>query len=219
MSQDAPAVVSQAIRDRRTVKVFADPPLPADAPHPPIEDLLDAASWAPFHRPAAKIHQEGGPLSSKVPWRFHILDAAACRKLRERLLNGEGSGKVPAMLAAATTLIQATWLPNPPKQAADAGGLLFEPTVENMEHIAAAAAAIQNLLVAATAHGIPNYWSSGGVLRERQAFEWLGIPSNEILLGAVFLFPPGSDGPDVATGKLRDQRGTQEEWSRWVELD
>lgn len=216
MSQDAPALVSQVIRDRRTVKVFADAPLDTAEAGPPIEELLEAAGWAPFHYRAAEVHREGGPLSSVVPWRFHLLDAAACRTLRERLLAEGDKTKIPAMLAAATALIQATWLPNPPERPVETA---FEATGKNMENIAATAAAIQNLLLAATARGIPSYWSSGAVLSQRRVLDWLGIPAREILLGAVFLFPPGSDGPNVATGGLRDLRGTPEDWSRWVELE
>lgn len=228
MSQDAPALLSQVIRDRRTVKVFADSPLDIADVGSTVEELLDAASWAPFHYRAAEIHREGTPLSSVVPWRFHLLDGAACRTLREKLLAEGDKTKIPAMLAAATTLIQVTWLPNPPEkpaealpapEPAEAAKFPFEGTAKNMENIAATAAAIQNLLLAATARGIPSYWSSGAVLSQRRILDALGIPGREILLGAVFLFPPGSDGPEVATGGLRNLRGTPNEWSRWVELD
>lgn len=224
MSQDIPAIVSQVIRDRRTVKVFAAAPPDAAAPSV-IEELLEAASWAPFHRGAAKVHLEEGTLQSKVPWRAYVLEAAACRVLAEKLLEQEDKSKVPPMLAAATALFQITWLPDPPEStptelpAEGAKPLLFDPTDKNMEHIAAAGAAIQNLLLAATARGLPSYWSSGGALRKRQNLDLLGIPAGEILLGSVFLFPPGSDqGTELAFGGLREQRGKTEEWSRRVEL-
>ena len=119
-------------------------------------------------------------------------------------------------------MIQTPWLPNPSSQPL-AEGQLFEPTLANMEHIAAASSAIQNLLLAATAEGIPNYWSSGGaLLREASAYETLGIPPGEILLGSIFLFPsdisslPSS--VEVGGSKLRDQRSPVSAWSRWVEL-
>jgi nitroreductase len=220
VSQDIPAIVSQVIRDRRTVKVFAATPQDEAANFAVVEELLEAASWAPFHRGAAKVHLEEGKLQSKVPWRAYVLEADACRVMRERLLALEDKSKVPPMLGAATHLVQVTWLPDPPEQATEeAKPLLFEPTEKNMEHIAATGAAIQNLLLAATARGIPSYWSSGGALRQRQHLDSLGIPASEILLGSVFLFPPGSEqGTDLAFGGLREQRGKTEEWSRRVEL-
>ncbi len=55
----------------------------------------------------------------------------------------------------------------------------FAVTLTNVEHIAAAYAAIQNLLLAATARGIRNYWSSGGVLRLPSVLNnWAYRPSN-----------------------------------------
>ena len=120
------------------------------------------------------------------------------------------------MLAAAEALIQATWLPNPGPLPE---GASYAPTLENMEHIAAASAAVQSLLVAATARGFTTYWSSGGILRGAEVFRWLGIPSEEILLGAVFLFPADPEGATVNPGKLRDKRGRLRDWRRWVTPD
>ena len=49
---------------------------------------------------------------------------------------------------------------------------------------------VQNLLLALTAKGMGNYWSSGGKLRERAAFNYLSIPQLERLLAAVFVEYP-----------------------------
>jgi nitroreductase len=214
---DTTNIVDEVIRARRTSKVLAaEPlPLPADGARGMVEELVAAAGWAPFHKPAARGHTEGA-MASIVPWRFHLLDASGCRAPRQELLRRGDKTKVPPMLGAATALVQATWLPNPPK-GAPAG--LFEATVENMEHIAAAGAAVQNLLLAATARGIPTYWSSGGVLRGPEAFGWMGIPADQVLLGSLFLFPPDAHGAEVLPGSHRDRRGRPGDWSRWVTLD
>jgi nitroreductase len=211
-------IVDGVIRARRTSKVLAPEPLPlpADDAREMVEELLATAGWAPFHKPAARAHIESGALTSIVPWRFHLLDAPECRALRQELLRRGDRTKVPPMLGAATALVQATWLPNLPK---DPPAALFEPTVENMEHIAAAGAAVQNLLLAATARGIPTYWSSGGVLRGAEAFGWMGIPADQVLLGSIFLFPPDPHGAEVLPGSHRDRRGPPRGWSRWVILD
>lgn len=195
--------------------MLAEAPLPIATDRALIDQLIESAGWAPFHRPAAQMHR--GELSSIVPWRCYSLDAATCRKLREYLVSNGDESKLPKMLAAADALIVVTWLPNPPKS--DIGNQLFEPTVDNMEHLAAASAAVQNLLIAATAHDVANYWSSGGALREDAIKKRLGIPAAEILLGAIFLFPQKCENVDIAPGKLRDLRGTPNTWSRWVELD
>ena len=122
------------------------------------------------------------------------------------------------MLAAADALIMATWLPNSADVPANGDEPGFAATINNMEHIAAASAAIQNFLLAATARGISNYWSSGGVLRGAHVFKLLGIPREQILLGAIFLFPKDFGDAELATSKLREHRGSREAWSRWVSL-
>ena len=216
MDADTAAVVDGVIRARRTTKVLADEPLPVVDAREAVEALAATAGWAPFHRVAARVHQEAGALTSIVPWRFYLLDAAACRALRHALHERGDRSKIPRMLAAATALVQATWLPNPPRGPV-AG--LFEATEENMENVAAAGAAVQNLLLAATARGIPNYWSSGGALRGEEAFRWMGIPPGEILLGSVFLVPARTGDAEVNPGSHRDRRGTPADWARWVDVD
>jgi nitroreductase len=216
MDEDRGRGVEGVIRERRTSKVLADEPLPTADTREAVEALVATAGWAPFHRVAARVHQESAALTSIVPWRFYLLDAPGCRALRRALLERGDKSKVPRMLAAATALVQATWLPNPPKGPVTG---LFEATEENMEHVAAAGAAVQNLLVAATARGFRTYWSSGGPLRGAEAFGWMGIPAGEILLGSIFLFPDDTGDAEVNPGSHRDRRGTPAHWSRWVELD
>ena len=207
-----------AIRSRKTEKILADQDLPVAEHRDLVNAILSLAGQAPFHRACEECQRQASPQSGIEPWRFHALDAASCRKLRTQIPT-ENTGKVPAMLAAADALIMATWLPN----TSDAPHVGDEPgfaaTVNNMEHIAAASAAIQNLLLAATARGVSSYWSSGGVLRSTEVFNLLGIPRSQILLGAVYLFPKVYGDAELATSKLRAHRGSRETWSRWVTLD
>lgn len=215
MGEDRAEIVDSVIRERRTVKVLADEAFPVTDIRPAVEALVAAAGWAPFHRVAARAHLDGA-LTSIVPWRFYLVDADGCRALRETLLARGDKSKIPRMLAAASALVQATWLPNPAR--AEHTGL-FEATEENMEHVAAAGAAVQNLLLAAQARGIPNYWASGGALRGAEAFGWMGIPAGEILLGSIFLFPTETAGAEVSPGSHRNNRGAPLDWARWVTLD
>lgn len=210
-----------AIRNRRTEKVLAERDLPVgnlQSQRAQIEAILQLAGQAPFHRACEEQHRQPNNLSGIEPWRFYAVDAAACRTLRRRIPK-ENAGKIPAMLAAADALIMATWLPNRGNAVAlEEGEVGFAVSLGNMEHIAAAAAAIQNLLLAATAGGLSNYWSSGGVLRSRSVRELLAIPPTEVVLGAIFLFPKETPGVERATSKLRQHRGTLDKWARWVEL-
>lgn len=206
--------IGSTARARRTLKLLGNPenPMPADGlDRADIEGLVEAAGWAPFHRPAFDARE--GAASAVEPWRFAMLDASGCRKLLPRLSEIPGSpGKIANMLAAADALLLVTWLPEP----ADAG---WEANDFNMEHIAAGAAAIQTLLLAATERGIGTYWSSGGVLGSPQAFEMLGIAATDVLLGAIFLFPEPPEGVEAVPGKLREKRSAPAVWSRWVSPD
>lgn len=203
--------LDEVIQARATTKVFAEEPRESTTDRQLIHRMLTAAGWAPFHRPAHKSHCDGN-LSSLVPWRAYTVDSDGCRELRTRLLDAGDAGKLPQMLAAADGLIQVTWLPDPHDGDDD-----YAPSINNMEHIAAAGAAIQNMLLVATEQGVPTYWSSGGALRQSQVFDWLGIPDQEILLGAIFLFPSDETETTRVPGKLRDRRGELNEWSRSVE--
>jgi len=121
------------------------------------------------------------------------------------------------MLAAADTVILGTWLPEKSRKKSKSSP--FQPNIKNMEHIAATGAAIQNLLLAATARGINAYWSSGGSLRKPEIKTYLNIPQQEILLGAIFLFP--ADYPNEVLskpGKYANKRSNLHNFMEWIEL-
>lgn len=212
----------EAILSRRTSKVLVDPDKPWEVTGSLKEflpEILLAAESAPFHYPAHRSHKHPDH-DSPVPWRIHCLDGEGCRQLLKIIRTRDvAAGKIPAMLAAAEYLALTTWLPTP-GDPSDNPGQYFDPTLENMEHIAAASAAIQNMLIAATARGVPNYWSSGGLLREEEWMKRLDIPASQILLGAIFFFPREETFPhrpmEIAPGKMRSQKGKQSSWVRFM---
>lgn len=204
----------ESIQQRRTIKILSDEPLPVKAHDTEfIKSLMDAAYYAPFHYPASKVHCDA--LTSPLPFRFYVLDSQTCRQLAKILptLN-EKNGKLPEMLNAADYVIYTTWCPEPEKatNTVDNDDTLFTGSLVNMEHLAAASAAMQNVLLTATALGRENYWCSGGTLRQPYAYDLLDIPKQEITLGALFLFPSIEEIEDVPAArhffsKRRDKRG------------
>lgn len=200
--------IDKIIRRRRTWKVIGSPahPLPADDAMPLVRDVLEVAAFAPYH------HAIKGNVPQ--PWRVHVLDAAACRILATELATDPESGKYPGMLASASALLMVNWLPEGSFKHGRKPS--FKGTFVNMEHIAAVSAFIQNVLLAATDRGLETYWSSGGLLAERRWAKKLGIPKDELLLGAVFLFP--GDAPGGVPGKHRDKHAPVDAWSREVHL-
>ena len=121
------------------------------------------------------------------------------------------------MLNTANALLQVTWLPDDPITDLE-DDLPFKGSLRNMEHIAATSSAIQNMLLTATGLNIPNYWSSGGVLKTNELSKVLEISQNEILLGAIFLFPEDVSKAKVVPGGLRDKKGERSQWTRYVSL-
>ncbi len=205
--------VAKALSERKTAKALGDPsaPRPLDGlDRDTVGEMLSLAGNAPFHRPAHPEIRGDGP---KEPWRVHLLDGAGCRAFLAELDAEDHPGKIADMLAAAEALLCVTWLPDPTEEGA-------APALDerNSEHIAATAAFIQSLLIAATSAGLPNYWSSGGVLRSRKYLDKLGAGRRELLLGAVFLFPRDLSGLEVKPGSMRAERSAPNAWARWVEI-
>ena len=81
---------------------------------------------------------------------------------------------------------------------------------------------VQNLLLLLTAHGIGNYWSSGGMFRSPKVMNYLKVPTGEKLLAAVFVEYPEMQAMDDGQterkpGAHRNKRST--EWIREVALE
>lgn len=216
--------IDETIRARRTLKLRANPdnPLPVTTDKQfkkSIEELITLAGKAPFHHTSYKEYQNRKP-GGLEPWRFHVLDGGTCRILLKNLKLGQpinSSEGLLQMLAAADAVILSNWLPE--KKRKKSAPSQFELNIKNMEHIAATAAAIQNLLLAATARGINAYWSSGGNLRKPKMKSYLNIPKKEILLGAIFIFPENyPDDVKAKPGKHANKRGNLYDYMKWVEL-
>lgn len=215
--------VDQVIQARKSVKVIGDvdavPEIPAGF-FAEVQEAMKVAGWAPFHFTAHTSHLDR-EMNSPVPWRFYALDQANCLKLIDLLIAHPELGlnknaAILRMIAAYGALVLVTWLPEPESGANDEEA--SRKAMKNEEHIAATAAAAQNLLLAATARNIDSYWSSGGVLREKATFELCKIPQQESLLGAIFLAPEMPDRDGVRPGKLREMRGNPEQWMTSVSI-
>lgn len=213
------SAVDTVIENPRTFKVMGDLNTPTPIPQgftQRIEQAMQVASHAPYHYPANSVHLNSS-MDSPVPWRFYALQQKDCLNLAEHLIaNGDVSSEnagIIRMLAAAGSLVLTTWLPEPSH--------LPDRILEhkNTEHIAAASAAIQNLLLAATARNVQTYWSSGGALSSKTCFYLCGIPSREKLLGAIFMFPQAAvRSLEAKPGSLRNKRGEPDQWRTWRTL-
>ncbi len=222
-SEQITQAIDYTIQQRKTVKALGDIQNPVtvdDSFQSQVDAALQVSGWAPFHYQAHANHCTA-PLDSPVPWRFHALTQNNALELAKKLIAHphtelDESSKIIRMIASCGALVLVTWLPDPNDslrcQKQERGTQIME------EHIAATAAATQNLLLTTQARGIASYWSSGGELRGETCFQLCGIPLQEKLLGAVFLYPNLTENIDVRPGGQRERRGTSKQWSRWIEL-
>jgi nitroreductase len=172
---DRPAdavVVGQVIRDRRT-SLFVDPDEPV--PDALVDRLVEAATWAPNHK-------------RTWPWRFTVLTGDARARLGGALAEAaEAQGAEPAQVAklrgkylrSATVLL--VWV--------DVDG----DEVRRREDRDAVAAAVQNVLLAATAHGLGSYWATVADRLVPAVREVAGVDEDHDLVALVYLGWPTAE--------------------------
>ncbi len=61
------------------------------------------------------------------------------------------------------------------------------PKIPQLEEIAAASAAVQNILLGATALGIATFWSTGGMTNNPALKDHLHLGTDDIILGLLYL--------------------------------
>ncbi|MEM7587498.1 MAG: nitroreductase family protein [Acidobacteriota bacterium] len=213
--------VDRLVRRRKTEKVMCEledrTPVPeavASKNNERVMRALETAGWAPFHFPR-KVDRLA------EPWRAHVLWHESAHKLAFYLRDElEVKSKLPLLAAASSALVLVTWLPEFYDEAQREGSRLPRETqiVRDEEHLAAASAMVQSFLLLLTAHDMGTYWSSGGILCERETLEHLGVPAGEQLLAAVFIeYPEMHDDSRVRKpGSQRNRRS--EDWIRPVTL-
>jgi nitroreductase len=164
-------------------------------PHEVIEQLLKAAVQAPNHHRVR-------------PWRFIVLSGAA----RERLGDVMAESK---RLAAPETPenvldIERSRPLRAPVIIAVGVDKPTEPKVIEVENVCAAAAAVENLLLAATALGLGAIWRTGPAALEPRVKQFLGLASDQHLIGLVYLgYPEGEH--------IRQERPGIEDRTTWIE--
>ena len=218
MQEHAAEVVEQTICARKTEKVLCQPedakPVPAEVDamrRPQVMGAIQTAGWAPFH--FARTPQIAEPWRAYVLWQDQAMKTA--HHLRDEL--GDQT-KVPLLLAGCSAAVIVTWLPefDGPSEKPRSAAVRQEQRIRDEEHLAAASAMVQNLLLILTAHGMGTYWSSGGRLRKPEVFDYLGIAEEERFLAGVFIEYPEMMDPakDRKPGSHRDKRSAA--WMREI---
>jgi nitroreductase len=217
------AILSKLIRSRITEKVMCDPGAGPEQLSDEIENLnrhrvlesIETAGWAP-------LHYSRGVDGIAEPWRAHILWRQRARDAAQYMQETlKVKTKEPRLASACSALVLATWLPetSAPDDVIPSSDVVQKIVSRNEEHLAASASMVQNFLLMLTAHGMGNYWSSGGRFRGSEMFDYLSIPKTERLLAAVFIEYPDEIGlnPETKERKPGAQRGNRsQKWFREV---
>ena len=148
---------------------------PDPLPRPLIEKLLAAGAQAPNHY---KVR----------PWRFVVLTGAARERLGEAMAESF-KAKFPALGEEMLAKERAKPL-RAPVLIAVAVDKPTEPKVDEVENICAAAAACQNILLAAQAEGLGAIWRTGDMARDPRIKQFLGFAPDQYLIGFLYVGYP-----------------------------
>ena len=173
-SKPQPAPVGAVIRTRRT-SLLVDADLPVD--RSAIEELIELATWAPNHK-------------RTWPWRFTVLEgdarlrfgAALAEEARAGGAPPEKVAKLPTKYARSPVVVL-VWV------------VVDVDPVRAREDRDAVAAAVQNLLLGATAFGLGNYWATIPSVLEEAArrFAHVDGDADHDLVALVYLgWPTGT---------------------------
>jgi nitroreductase len=164
-------IISSIIKNRRSIK-------PAKMngkkiPDEQVKEILQLANWAPTH-------------GRTEPWRFIVY---AEDKVREFCLQ---HAELYKALTPAKNFEQANY--DKQLHYGDLASHLIiaimqrgnSPKIPALEEIAATAAAIQNILLGATAAGITSFWSTSGMAHHPAMKDFLKLKKEDIVMGILY---------------------------------
>lgn len=165
-----------AILSRRSVGDVKPDPLPRDL----IETLLRAAAQAPNHY---KVR----------PWRFIVLTGAGRERLGD-VMAGSFREKYPDAPDPALEKERAKPL-RAPLIIAVGVDRPAESKVDEIENLCAAAAAVENLLLASHALGLAAKWRTGSPAADVNVKRFLGLDPDQHLIAFLYIgWPAGEPG-------------------------
>ncbi len=168
--------VLENIKTRRTVRDFTDRAVPDSVLH----TILDAAVWAPNHR-------------MTEPWRFYVLGKSGEARQRAADLTHDWTlHNIPNQNQAQSSAdaVRAEMLAAP--------ALIYVYSLSggsaeiDEENYSATSCAVQNLMLAAHAHGLGVGWSTGKPTRHPGVTELLGAEPDSKIVGCLYIGYPAA---------------------------
>ncbi len=168
--------VLEAIKARRSVGKMRPDPVPRAA----LEQMLEAAVWAPNHRVTE-------------PWRFYVLGEDAKGRfagIRRRLrAAGFPDPQAPEAQKALDRLYQDTIAT--PVLVAVTSHLAGDET-QREEDLAATYMAMQNFMLAGVELGVGTYLRTGTILHDPELRALLGLDADRRVLGIIYVGYPAT---------------------------
>lgn len=163
----------EAIKARHSVGNLKPDAVPRNV----IETLLSAAVQAPNHH---KVR----------PWRFFVIAAAGRDRLGEAM--AEGLRKRNPLISEESLIRERAKPLRAPVIIAVAVDRPMEERIVEIENICAAAAACQNILLAATDLGLASHWRTGDAARDPVVKAFLGLEPSQALIAFIYVGYPGA---------------------------
>ena len=186
--------IQAVIRDRRSIppEKFSNRKVHKEI----LEDLLDAARWAPTH-------------GLTQPWRFTVFTDDGLKKLSDfqsetyKTLTSEQDFKPMKFEKLRDRPMKSSAVIAIGMKRQESGKI---PEIEEVE---AVACAVQNVSLMAAAYGLSAYWSSGGVTYKEETKAFLGLNSEDKVLGFLYIGYPEIEWPS-------GQRRPIEYYTTWI---
>ena len=176
----------EAIHTRQSIpKVKPDP-----VPRPLVEKLLSAAVQAPNHHRVR-------------PWRFVVIEGEARQRLGD-IMAQSLKKRQPETLEPALEVERSRPL-RAPLLIAVGVDKPREAKVVETENICAAAAAAQNLLLAAHGLGLAGMWRTGPAASDPDVKSYLGFEPDQHLISFLYIGYPEADRPPVERPSFEDR--------------
>ena len=171
--------IFEAVQNRQSVSKVRPDPVSREL----IEEVLSAAVQAPNH---FRVR----------PWRFVVLAGNARQQLGDvmarSLLARKPESPDSALEAERARPLRA------PVLIAVGVDRPSEPKVSEIENICAAAAAVENMLLAAHALGLGAMWRTGPAAEDLAVKEFLGFEPDQHLIAFVYIgYPEAESGPVI----------------------
>jgi nitroreductase len=160
------------VRSRRThMLVDRERPVPTDL----IEQLCELATWAPNHK-------------KTWPWKFAVFTGDGRHRLGEAFVADMVEHDVGDEGKRTKTLTKYARTP----ASLVVGCAPHEHPTFHAENRDAVAAAIQNILLGATAAGLASFWGTAPLLDSQRALELCGFDPDDRILAIIYLGWPNS---------------------------